>query len=294
MSFASQRPAVYTSSLTVPQAMSPIRIAIVTGAAQGLGLSIALRLTDDAFDVAVNDIPQKSDQLADVVSQIEAKGRRAVALPADISDEQSVQDMVRSVVEKLGGLDVMVANAGIALHKPFIETLTEEWDRIVAINLRGVMLCYRYAALQMIKQGRGGRIIGASSQAGKIGMMSSPQNQSQRMNKATGTTNLSAYSATKFAVRGLTQSAALELAPHDITVNAYAPGFIITDLANHPDDAKYGLKPGATVKKMFGLPADSPEAGPEVIASIVSYLAKPESYFITGQTILVNGGVIFD
>ncbi|OSX63534.1 hypothetical protein POSPLADRAFT_1139924 [Postia placenta MAD-698-R-SB12] len=216
--------------------MSPIRIAIVTGAAQGLGLSIALRLTDDAFDVAVNDIPQKSDQLADVVSQIEAKGRRAVALPADISDEQSVQDMVRSVVEKLGGLDVMVANAGIALHKPFIETLTEEWDRIVAINLRGVMLCYRYAALQMIKQGRGGRII--------------------------GTTNLSAYSATKFAVRGLTQSAALELAPHDIT--------------------------------MFGLPADSPEAGPEVIASIVSYLAKPESYFITGQTILVNGGVIFD
>lgn len=277
MSFASQRPAVYTSSLTVPQAMSPIRIAIVTGAAQGLGLSIALRLADDAFDVAVNDIPQKSGQLADVVSQIEAKGRRAVALPADISDEQSVQDMMRSVVEKLGGLDVMVANAGIALHKPFIETLTEEWDRIVAINLRGVMLCYKYAALQMIKQGRGGRIIGASSQAGKI-----------------GTTNLSAYSATKFAVRGLTQSAALELAPHDITVNAYAPGFIITDLANHPDDAKYGLKPGATVKKMFGLPADSPEAGPEVIASIVSYLAKPESYFITGQTILVNGGVIFD
>lgn len=200
-----------------------------------------------------------------------------MALPADISDEQSVQDMVRSVVEKLGGLDVMVANAGIALHKPFIETLTEEWDRIVAINLRGVMLCYKYAALQMIKQGRGGRIIGASSQAGK-----------------TGTTNLSAYSATKFAVRGLTQSAALELAPHDITVNAYAPGFIITELAKHPDDIKFGLRPGATIKKMFGLPADSPEAEPEVIASIVSYLANPESYFITGQTILVNGGVIFD
>jgi len=252
-------------------------VAFVTGAAQGLGLSIALRLAEDGFDVAVNDIPSKTTQLQDVVSQIEGKGKRAMALPGDVAKDDDVKDMISRVVETLGGIDVMVANAGIALHKTFLETSTEEWDRIMSINLRGVMLCYKYAAIQMIKQGRGGRIIGASSQAGKK-----------------GSTNLSAYSASKFAVRGLTQSAALELAEHKITVNAYAPGFIITALANHPDDALYGLKPGGTIKKMFGLPLDSPEAGPDTIASIVSYLAKPESYFITGQTILVNGGVTFD
>ncbi|KAI0945034.1 hypothetical protein AcW1_001823 [Taiwanofungus camphoratus] len=193
-------------------AFSP-RIAVVTGASQGLGLSIALRLADDGLDVAVNDLASKNAQIQEVVSQIEARGRRALAVPADVSREEEVQAMIMRVIEQLGGLDVMIANAGIAVLKPFLETSTEEWDRIVSVNLRGVMLCYRYAALQMIKQGRGGRIIGASSQAGKK-----------------GTTNLSAYGATKFAVRGLTQTAALELAPHNITVNAYAPGIIITAL----------------------------------------------------------------
>ncbi|KAH9835357.1 uncharacterized protein C8Q71DRAFT_115825 [Rhodofomes roseus] len=253
------------------------RVAIVTGAAQGIGLSIALRFADDGLDVAVNDIAPKSSKLEEVVSQIRAKGRRSLALPGDVSNEEEVKAMVARVVEELGSIDVMVANAGIALHKPFLETTTEEWERVVAINLRGVMLCYRCAATQMIKQGRGGRIIGASSQAGRI-----------------GTTSLAAYSATKFAVRGLTQTVALELAPHRITVNAYAPGFIITDLAYHPDDTKNGGKPGSTVKKLFGLPLDSPEAGPETVASMVSYLASPESHFVTGQTILVNGGILMD
>jgi len=255
----------------------PAPVAVVTGAAQGIGLSIALRLADDGYDVALNDIASKISQIEEVILQIQAKGRRALALPGDVAEEADVQAMINRVVGKLGGIDVMVANAGIAIHKPFLETSTEEWDRVVSINLRGVMLCYKYAAIEMIRQGRGGRIIGAGSQAGKK-----------------GSTNLAAYSATKFAVRGLTQSAALELAPHNITVNAYAPGFIITALAAHPDDALYGLKPGTTIKKMFQLPVDSPEAGPDVIASIVSYLAKPESHFITGQTILVNGGVTFD
>ncbi|CCM01196.1 uncharacterized protein FIBRA_03244 [Fibroporia radiculosa] len=259
------------------QSNSPARIAFVTGAAQGLGESIALRLADDGLDVAINDIPSKVEQLKAVATQIEGKGRRALVLTGDVTREEDVRDNVVQVVGQLGGLDVMIANAGIGIHKSFLQTTTEEWDRIMAINLRGVMLCYRYAALQMIKQGRGGRIIGASSQAGKK-----------------GTTNLSAYCATKFAVRGLTQSLALELAEHNITVNAYAPGFILTSLAYHPNDAVNGLRPGGTIKQLFGLPLDSPEAQPEVISSMVSYLAKPESYFITGQTILVNGGTLFD
>ncbi|KAH9913103.1 uncharacterized protein B0H18DRAFT_1088201 [Fomitopsis serialis] len=263
------------------------RVAIVTGAAQGIGLSIALRLADDGLDVAVNDI---------VVSLIRAKGGRSLALPGDVSNEDDVKAMTAKVVEELGGIDVVRGHVNRAAQA-FLDTTTEEWERVVSINLR--------ASLQMVKQGRGGRIIGASSQAGRI-----------------GTTSLAAYSATKFAVRGLTQTVALELAPHKITVNAYAPGFIITDLgasvhmndcgrsdvgsapAYHPDDEKNGGKPGSTVKKLFGLPPDCPESGPETVASMVSYLASPESHFVTGpltgyepssgQTILVNGGSLMD
>ncbi|KAH9948007.1 hypothetical protein B0H21DRAFT_690827 [Amylocystis lapponica] len=238
---------------------SSVRVALVTGAAQGLGFDIALRLADDGLDVAVNDIASKSDALRDVVKEIRARGRRAVAVPADVSSEEEVKRMIATAVEELGGLDVvridaasidlhrslissvqMVANAGIAYRKPLLETSVEEWDRTMAIDVRGVMLCYKYAAFQMIKQGRGGRIIGACSNAGKRGRI-----------------NLAAYSAAKFAVRGLTQSASQELATHKITVNAYAPGFILT-------------------------PLDDPEATPEVVASVVSYLAKLESYFVNG------------
>ncbi|KAI0945020.1 hypothetical protein AcV7_001666 [Taiwanofungus camphoratus] len=241
------------------------RVAIVTGAAQGLGASIALRLADDGLDVAVNDIGSKSDQLQQIVAQIQAKGRRALAVPADVSRDVDVQAMVAKVVEELGGLDVMVANAGIVLYQSLADTQLEVWDRIMSVNLRGVMLCYKYAGVQMIKQGRGGRIIAASSMAGKKGMI-----------------NLPAYSASKFAVRGITQSAALEFAPHNITVNAYCPGGMRTPMSSHADI------------KLLDLPTNLPFADPEVVASLVSYLAKPEAYFITGQSILVDGGVLFD
>ncbi|EMD34712.1 hypothetical protein CERSUDRAFT_97294 [Gelatoporia subvermispora B] len=236
----------------------PNRVAIVTGAAQGLGLAIALHLADDGLDVAVNDIPAKSEQLQGVVSEIQARGRRSIAVMADISVEDEVKSMVEHVASQLGGIDVMVANAGIAILKPLLETSTEEWDRLMSINLRGVMFCYRHAAEQMIKQG-------ASSAAGK---------------KAC--TNLAAYTVSKFAVRGLTQALSLELRQHNITVNAYAPGIIMTPLADHPDDTVNGGK-GSTIKKLFGLPPTHPHGDSVAIASLVSHLAKPESYFITGE-----------
>ncbi|KAE9401212.1 NAD(P)-binding protein [Gymnopus androsaceus JB14] len=127
--------------------------------------------------------------------------------------------MVDTVTKNLGGLDVMVANAGIlnTTAKPITEYPAEEWERIFSINTRGVFFCYKYAAKQLITQGRGGRIIGASSIAGKR-----------------AAAYHSAYSASKFAVRGLTQSAALELGEHGITVNAYAPGFIRTAMSRFP------------------------------------------------------------
>ncbi|OBZ77545.1 Diacetyl reductase [(S)-acetoin forming] [Grifola frondosa] len=239
--------------------MSAPRVALVTGA-----------------DIAVNDIPSKGDQIASVVKAIEAKGRRAIAVPGDISSEADVIAVIEKVVDDLGGLDVMVANAGILAVRPLVDMSVDEWDRVMAINARGVMLSYKHAARQMIKQGRGGRIIGACSAAGKKGLG-----------------NGSAYSASKFAVRGLTQSAAQELAKYKITVNCYAPGGIMTSIGLLPDDEKNG-GPGSTAKQLFGLPADMDVAEPAVIASIVSYLVKPEAYFISGQSINVNGGVLFD
>ncbi|KAF9820717.1 hypothetical protein IEO21_01160 [Rhodonia placenta] len=190
------------------------RIAVVTGAAQGIGRVIALRLADEGLDVAVNDVASKTDELQELVSQIQARGGRSLAVPADVSVEGDVEVMITKVVQEFGRLDVMVANAGLAFYKTLIELPIEDFDKIVAVNIRGVMLCYKHAAIQMIQQGKGGRIVGASSVAGK---------QAVPM--------MSAYCATKFAIRGLTQSAALELSKYGITVNCYAPGLIKTTLS---------------------------------------------------------------
>ncbi|OBZ77885.1 Diacetyl reductase [(S)-acetoin forming] [Grifola frondosa] len=257
-------------------AQSTVRIAFVTGAARGIGEAIALRLADDGLDVAVNDIASKDEELAAVVKAIEAKGRRAIAVPGDVSSEEEIIAMVDKVVEVLGGLDVMVANAGIFRMFSLLDTSVEEWDTTMAINARGVMLSFKHAARQMIKQGRGGRIIGACSCAGKTAVI-----------------NAAAYSASKFAVRGLTQSAALELAKYDITVNSYAPAAILTPMILRPEDTVNG-GPGNTVLKDCGIPPNVAKAEPSVIAGLVSYLVKPEAYFVTGQCININGGVLFD
>ncbi|KZT70393.1 NAD(P)-binding protein [Daedalea quercina L-15889] len=243
------------------------RVAYVSGAAQGIGLKIALRLADDGLDVAVNDIPSKQAQLEEVVSQIKAKGRRAIAVPGDVSVEEDVRSMIDKVAAELGGLDVLVANAGLLLVKAVQDIDAEEWDRVMAVNIRGTMLQYKYAARQMIKQGRGGRILGASSVAGKRGWG-----------------GISAYSASKFAVRGLTQCLSIELAKHNITVNCYAPGIVVTQMA---------LDLGAGLAAI-GMPAEIPVGDPESVSSIVSYLVKPEASFITGQSISPNGGAVLD
>jgi meso-butanediol dehydrogenase/(S,S)-butanediol dehydrogenase/diacetyl reductase len=184
--------------------------------------------------------------------------------------------MVSDVVRALGGLDVMVANAGISMMKSFVETTAEDLDRVIGVNLRGTFLCYKYAGLQMIAQGRGGRIIGACSGTGKQGQAS-----------------LSAYSASKFGIRALTQCAALEFGAHRITVNAYAPGPVKTPmwddlestLGSPPGVLEDQLSKGAAVGYV-GLPAD--------IAELVSFLASKESHLITGQSISIDGGRYFD
>ncbi|PCH44769.1 NAD(P)-binding protein [Wolfiporia cocos MD-104 SS10] len=253
------------------------RVAIITGAARGIGRAVALRLAEDGFDITLNDISTGSDALDQVAQEIRAKGRRAITIIADVSNEDEVKNLVAQTVEELGRLDVMIANAGIAPPTTqLVNTDIETWDQVMSVNVRGVMLCYKHAALQMIKQGSGGRIIVIT---GYI----------------VGSKFASAYCASKFAVRGLTQSLATELAGHKITVNAYAPGVILTDMTDRPAvDSLRGGSHGAATKWILGVPPDGPDAGPEVVASIVAYLVRPEAHFITGQSISVDGGIVMD
>ncbi|KAH9050224.1 hypothetical protein EDB84DRAFT_589738 [Lactarius hengduanensis] len=253
-------------------ALAMTKVALITGAARGIGRAIALRLADDGLDVAVND-RSSSPELDDLVREIKSKGRRSLAVPADVSLEPEVEKSVRKVVQDLGSLDVMVANAGIVSFEPLLDTTVENFDRLMAVNARGTMLCYKHAAKQMIAQARGGRIIGACSVAGKQAHVADPT-----------------YSATKFAVRGLTQAAALELGKYGITVNAYAPGIVETPMiaktrARFGPDALSGFIASTVVNRL---------GTPEEIAGLVSYLASNGSGFVTGQSISINGGSFFD
>ncbi|KAJ7917128.1 hypothetical protein B0H13DRAFT_2322736 [Mycena leptocephala] len=233
----------------------PKGVALITGAAQGIGRCAALKLADDGFDVAVNDVAVNSEKLEALVDEILAKGR----------SREQVKEMVEKVVQHHGGLDVMVANAGVTGRPgvPFTQIPSEEWDRVMDTNARGTFLCYKYAGIQMVKQGRGGRIIGASSIAGKQGMlMQGP------------------YCASKFAVRGLTQAAALEFGAHGITVNAYAPSAIDTSLLSA---ASVTGDPSEIIQKSIEMSPLKRIGVPDDISNLVSFLASEESQFITGK-----------
>ncbi|KAJ3812321.1 NAD-binding protein [Lentinula aff. lateritia] len=242
-------------------------VALITGASQGIGKAIAFRLAKDGFRVALNDIPNKDPQLRSLAREIEREhGAKTYVTLADVSNESEVEKMVVQTSKALGGLDVMVANAGILHERTLVNDFpTETWKKTFAINVDGVFFSYKYAARQMIAQGRGGRIFGASSIAGKR-----------------PAAHFSAYTASKYAVRGLTQSLALELSGHGITVNAYAPG-----IPSSAQSAGSFQESHDAVLAVFGEPED--------IASLVSYLASKEAHYITGEHhISPNGGIVFD
>ncbi|KAE9403175.1 acetoin reductase family protein, partial [Gymnopus androsaceus JB14] len=226
------------------------RVALVTGAAQGIGRAISIRLASDGFKVALSDLPSKREQL---------------------DAEEQVKEMVESSSKALGGLDVMVSNAGImGVYKPIIDMSLEEFEQVLRINLRGCFLCYKYGGKEIIATGRpGGRLIGSSSVVGKQ-----------------ASANASQYSASKFAVRGLTQSAALELGQYGITVNAYAPGTIRTAMSELLWNGTLDIK-----EVLPALPSFAKIGEPEDVASIVSYLASKESHYITGKSALYQSTI---
>ncbi|GAB2927617.1 acetoin reductase [Rhodococcus aerolatus] len=251
----------------------------VTGAARGIGRSIALRLAADGHDVAVSDLPAMADELDGTRRAVEEAGVRGLALTGDVSDPASVDALVADTAAGLGSLDVMVANAGVAQTKALLDVTPEEFDRIHAVNGRGVFLCYTAAARQMIAQGSGGKIIGAASIAAHKGFAL-----------------LGVYCSTKFAVRSLTQSAAQEWAEHGITVNAYCPGIVDTTMWEEIDRDLGEINhvgKGESMKAMAaGITLGRVSTG-EDVAGLVSFLAGPDSQYVTGQSILVDGGMIF-
>ena len=254
------------------------RVALVTRAARGIGRGIALRLADDGLNVAVNDIEANGDELDGVAEEIRGKGRRTASITADVSEPHEVQSMVRRVADELGQLDVMVANAGVAQVISLLDLTPEDWDRMMSINLRGVFLCYQAAAKQMIDQG-GGKIIGAAS---IVAYRPFPL--------------LGHYSASKWAVRGLTQAAAMEWAQHGITVNAYCPGIVGTAMWDEIDEKlaeNEGLQKGEAIEKYSDLIALGRVSVPEDVASFVSYLASKDSDYMTGQSVMIDGGIQF-
>ena len=254
-------------------------VAHVTGAARGIGKSIALRLAQDGHDVAVSDLPSMGDELDLTRKEVEALGVRSIALHGDVSDPESVRALVTGTADQLGSLDVMVANAGIAQTKALLNVTPDEFDKIHAINGRGVFLCYTEAARQMIKQGHGGKIIGASSIAGHKGFGL-----------------LGVYSSSKFGVRALTQAAAQEWAEHGITVNAYCPGIVDTHMWVEVDrdlGAINNVGEGESMKAMAaGITLGRVSRG-EDVAAFVSFLAGPDSNYMTGQSPLIDGGMLF-
>ncbi|MFN3655602.1 MAG: acetoin reductase [Candidatus Nitrosotenuis sp.] len=252
------------------------KIALVTGAGRGIGRAIALRLARDGASVAVNDINQESASV--VAKEIESFGRESIAITADVSSREQVFDMVKQTVDRFGRLDVLVSNAGIAQVKFLSELTEEDLDRMFRVNVYGVIYGIQAAAEQMIKQKKG-KIINAASIAGHQGFK-----------------YLGHYSASKFAVVGLTQAAAQELAPYGITVNAYCPGIVGTDMWELIDEkiGQYlGLRKGETLKKYSELISLGRVQTPEDVANFVSYLASDDSDYMTGQSINIDGGILY-
>ncbi|RNG42866.1 3-oxoacyl-[acyl-carrier-protein] reductase [Staphylococcus aureus] len=238
--------------------------ALVTGASRGIGRSIALQLAEEGYNVAVNYAGSKEKAEA-VVEEIKAKGVDSFAIQANVADADEVKAMIKEVVSQFASLDVLVNNAGITRDNLLMRMKEQEWDDVIDTNLKGVFNCIQKATPQMLRQ-RSGAIINLSSVVGALG---NP-----------GQAN---YVATKAGVIGLTKSAARELASRGITVNAVAPGFIVSDMTDAlSDELKEQMLTQIPLAR-FGQDTD--------IANTVAFLASDKAKYITGQTIHVNGGM---
>jgi 3-oxoacyl-[acyl-carrier protein] reductase len=238
------------------------KVAIVTGAGQGIGREIALLLAKSGAKVAVIDV---SDKVFEVLKDVEASGQEGLAIKCDVSNSGEVEEAVRKIVEKFNGIDILVNNAGIYPFKSITEMREQEWDRVLGVNLKGVFNFTRAVIPRMIERRRG-KIINIASVAGSV----------------VGFANLTHYSASKAGIVGFTRALALEVAQYGINVNAVSPGPILT-----PGTRVLGEETYEQIRKSIPL---GRWGRPEEVASLVLFLASDESNFITGQNIIIDGG----
>ncbi len=239
--------------------------AVITGSARGIGAAIAQRLAKDGFDIALNDISEKSFENNDIVEKIKALGVKCEVYIADVSDSAQVEETVKTIKEDFGTIDVLVNNAGITRDGLLARMSEENYDLVIAVNQKSVFNMMKNVAPIMMKQ-RSGRIINMSSVAGVHGNA--------------GQFN---YSASKAAIIGMTKSASKELGSRGINVNAIAPGFIKTPMTDQLTDQQK--------KAILDLIAMRRYGEVEEIAGVVSFLAGPDSSYVTGQVIEISGGL---
>jgi len=251
------------------------RVALVTGAGQGIGRGIALRLAREGFDVAVLDVNHQTARA--VCGEVQASGARAMALVVDLLDVQAIQPAIQRLVQEMGRLDVLVNNAGNVPITPLLEITEAEWDRVLDLNLKASFFCLQAAGRVMMAQ-RSGCIVNMTSISG-LG----PRPVQTH------------YAAAKAGVISLTTSAALTFAPYRITVNAVCPGVVDTPLTQqiHVDRSRLA---GITLeeslaRKVSHIPLGRIET-PEDVAGVVAFLVSPDGAYITGQTIVVDGGML--
>lgn len=235
------------------------KVAIITGAGQGIGKGIALRLAKENCAVVVSDIDETNAQK--VADEIKQNGQKAIAIKCDVSKKAEVDSLISKTVEEFGKLDILVNNAGIYPYKPFEQMTEEDWDKVISINLKSVFLTSQ-AAVKVMKEES--KIIDISSIASIVGFPT-----------------LSHYCASKGGINGFVRALAIELAPKKINVNAVAPGAINTPGAVSNEEQQKQTIAGIPLKKI---------GEPEDIANAVLFLASDEASYITGQILVVDGG----